>query len=56
MVSVCRKIHKRKLSGTPQARLPRFLVFEQSRRQVAEFSVVLDDQCGSTFLLPLPHD
>jgi hypothetical protein len=33
-----------------------FFVFEQRRRQVAEFSVVLDDQYGSTFLLPLPHD
>ena len=30
-------------------------VFEQRRHQVMEFSVVLDDQYGSTFLLPLPH-
>jgi hypothetical protein len=31
------------------------LVFEQRRRQAAQFSVVLDDQYGSTFLLCLPH-
>src|SRR5438552_2584821 len=30
-------------------------VFEQRRRQAAEFGVVLDDQYGSTFLLRLPH-
>jgi hypothetical protein len=43
-----------------QAQLPRFrtdvqlFVFEQRRRQPAEFSIVLDDQDGST-LLCLPH-
>jgi len=31
-------------------------VFEQRRRQAAEFSVVLDDQYGAMFLLCLPHD
>jgi hypothetical protein len=31
-------------------------VFEQRRRQAAEFGVVFDDQHGSTFLLRLPHD
>src|SRR6266436_6904594 len=30
-------------------------VLEQRRRQAAEFSVVLNDQYGSTFLLRLPH-
>jgi hypothetical protein len=29
-------------------------VFEQRRHQMAEVSVVLDDQYGSTFLLRLP--
>src|SRR5260370_35380857 len=32
-----------------------FFVFEQRRRQAAEFNVVLDDQYGSTFVLRLPH-
>jgi hypothetical protein len=31
-------------------------VFEQRRRQAAEFGVVLDDQYGSPFVLRLPHD
>jgi hypothetical protein len=30
-------------------------VLEQRRREAAEFSVVLDDQYGSMFLLRLPH-
>jgi len=34
----------------------RRFIFEQRRRQVTEFSVVLDDQYGAMFLLCLPHD
>ena len=33
-----------------------FFIFEQRRRQVTEFRVVLDDQYGAMFLLCLPHD
>ena len=32
-----------------------FFVLEQRRREAAEFSVVLNDQYGSMFLLRLPH-